>query len=63
MGKAIATSFVANGAQVILSGRDEPRGNSLSAELGENAVLAILEFLNTTSNWSKQLFIILENWI
>ena len=38
MGKAIATSFVANGAKVILSGRDETRGNALSAELGENAV-------------------------
>lgn len=37
MGKAIATSFVVNGAQVILSGRDETRGNALSAELGKNA--------------------------
>lgn len=38
MGKAIAKVFVANGAQVILSGRDEIRGNTLSEELGKQAV-------------------------
>ncbi|WP_419212738.1 SDR family NAD(P)-dependent oxidoreductase [Maribacter sp. X9] len=37
MGKAIATSFVSQGAQVVLSGRNEERGSSLAKELGENA--------------------------
>ncbi|WP_082960187.1 SDR family NAD(P)-dependent oxidoreductase [Maribacter hydrothermalis] len=38
MGKAIAIAFAANGAKIILSGRDEKRGNALAQELGENAV-------------------------
>lgn len=38
MGKAIATSFVSEGARVILSGRHEERGLALEKELGENAV-------------------------
>ncbi|TLP82714.1 SDR family NAD(P)-dependent oxidoreductase [Maribacter sp. ACAM166] len=38
MGKAIAITFVAHGAKVILSGRDEIRGNALSDELGKQAV-------------------------
>lgn len=38
MGKAIAINFVANGAKVILSGRDTTRGNALVTELGDNSI-------------------------
>lgn len=38
MGKAIAKVFVSNGAKIILSGRDEMRGKTLSKELGKQAV-------------------------
>ncbi|MGB3145587.1 MAG: SDR family oxidoreductase [Maribacter sp.] len=38
MGKAIARSFVSEGARVILSGRNEERGLSLEKELGANAI-------------------------
>lgn len=38
MGKAIARMFVANGAKVVLSGRDAKRGKALAEELGDCAV-------------------------
>ncbi len=41
MGKAIATRFVQEGAQVILSGRDKSRGKSLEAELNQGGKKAV----------------------
>lgn len=41
MGKAIATRFVQEGAQVILSGRDESRGKSLEAALNQGGKKAV----------------------
>lgn len=38
MGKAIAQLFVAHGAKVVLSGRNETRGNALQEALGPQAV-------------------------
>ncbi|SNR55052.1 NAD(P)-dependent dehydrogenase, short-chain alcohol dehydrogenase family [Maribacter sedimenticola] len=38
MGKAIARSFVANGASVVLSGRNIERGKKLAKELGDQAL-------------------------
>lgn len=38
MGKAIAKAFVTNGCKVVLSGRDDARGNALSEELGKQAI-------------------------
>lgn len=38
MGKAIAQLFVAHGAKVVLSGRDETRGHALQETLGPQAV-------------------------
>ena len=50
MGKSIAITFVANGAKVILSGRDETRGNELSNELGENAIFIAGDITNAAYN-------------
>ena len=50
MGKAIATSFVANGAKVILSGRDEERGTNLAKELGEQAIFISGDVRNPSYN-------------
>ena len=50
MGKAIAITFVANGAKVILSGRDEIRGNKLSNELGDNAVFVAGDITKASYN-------------
>lgn len=41
MGKAIATRFIQEGAQVILNGRDESRGKSLEAELNQGGKKAV----------------------
>ena len=38
MGKAIARAFVAAGAKVVLSGRDEKRGIELTQELGKHSI-------------------------
>jgi len=50
MGKAIAVAFVINGAKVILSGRDETRGNALSAELGDKAIFVAGDIREPTYN-------------
>jgi len=50
MGKAIAKVFVANGAKVILSGRDQTRGNALSVELGDNAIFVAGDVRQPTYN-------------
>jgi NAD(P)-dependent dehydrogenase (short-subunit alcohol dehydrogenase family) len=41
IGKAIATRFVSEGAQVLIHGRDEARGRELVAELGPKAALHV----------------------
>lgn len=41
IGKAIATRFVADGAKVLVHGRDEPRGRELCAALGDRAALHV----------------------
>ena len=38
IGKAIAKTFVSNGCNVVLSGRDEARGKALSEELGNQTI-------------------------
>ncbi len=50
MGKAIAHTFVANGAKVILSGRDEERGKALEKELGEHAIFIAGDVRNSAYN-------------
>ncbi len=41
IGEAMARRFVAEGAKVLLHGRDEPRGRQLASELGANAALHV----------------------
>lgn len=53
MGKAIAQIFIANGAKVILSGRDEERGKALEKELGEHAIFIAGDVRN--SGYNEQL--------
>tara|TARA_R110002074_G_scaffold208401_4_gene377033 strand:- start:6891 stop:7643 length:753 start_codon:yes stop_codon:yes gene_type:complete len=53
MGKAIAQTFIANGAKVILSGRDEERGKALEKELGEYAIFIAGDVRN--SGYNEQL--------
>ena len=53
MGKAIAQTFVTNGAKVILSGRDEERGKALEKELGEHAIFMAGDVRN--SGYNEQL--------
>lgn len=53
MGKAIAQIFIANGAKVILSGRDEERGKALEKELGEHAIFSAGDVRN--SGYNEQL--------
>ena len=50
MGKAIAHTFVANGAKVILSGRDEERGKALEKELGEHSIFIAGDVRNSAYN-------------
>jgi NAD(P)-dependent dehydrogenase (short-subunit alcohol dehydrogenase family) len=50
MGKAIAQTFIANGAKVILSGRDEERGKALEKELGEHAIFIAGDVRNSAYN-------------
>ncbi|MEH6761545.1 MAG: SDR family oxidoreductase [Maribacter arcticus] len=50
MGKAIAHTFVANGAKVILSGRDEERGKALEKELGEHTIFIAGDVRNSAYN-------------
>lgn len=50
MGKAIALTFVANGAKVILSGRNEERGKALEKELGENTIFIGGDIRNSAYN-------------
>ena len=50
MGKAIAQTFVTNGAKVILSGRDEERGKALEKELGEHAIFMAGDVRNSAYN-------------
>ena len=40
MGKAIAESFYSEGAKLVLSGRNEERGNTLSKKLGKAIFIA-----------------------
>lgn len=50
MGKAIASTFVTNGAKVILSGRDEVRGKALEKDLGEQAIFIAGDVRNSAYN-------------
>lgn len=50
MGKAIAHLFVAHGAKVILSGRDETRGKALQKALGPQAVFIAGDVRNSAYN-------------
>lgn len=50
MGKAIAIAFVTNGAKVVLSGRDEKRGEILAEELGKQAIFLSGDVRNPSYN-------------
>lgn len=50
IGKAIAQLFVSHGAKVILSGRDEIRGNVLQEALGPQAVFIAGDIRNSAYN-------------